>query len=342
VRQLNDPNEISLDSERECGTTHCAQTLDDDHKHRNECSFPILVTEMPTHVRGKGAENDATKMQKMRHTSAMPVFCSGQQALHERYTKQREEQIDEIFPELDAGQQPRMHGLLEMKAGCFKAIGCKDSQAYKLKLLKGYEYCSGYNMQQISNGSHCVKTARGGNRESCGVKEKPRLTATYPKLYVKTVAAWDTFQHFLLDKLTFLIAGWQQTMHDPEVHFMALMDQRDLELVKFLGIPADRIVPFHSKQQYCASKVMYVDTELPGKYGRISELRYPRPPEMFLNSARFMQQRIIQQMEWSEPPPRDLIVWLARGSGRQQAKGTDVANQVAFSTPHISSQFGQF
>jgi len=84
VRQLNDPDEISLDSERECGTTHCAQTFDDDHRHSNECSFPILVTEMPTHVRGKGAENDATKMQKMRHTSAMPVFCSGQQALQER------------------------------------------------------------------------------------------------------------------------------------------------------------------------------------------------------------------------------------------------------------------
>eukprot|EP00976_Prorocentrum_cordatum_P023554 479459-Prorocentrum_minimum.AAC.1 len=34
-----------------------------------------------------------------------------------------------------------------------------------------------------------------------------------------------------------------------------LVDQRALELVKFLGIPSNRIVPFHSKRQYCAKKV---------------------------------------------------------------------------------------
>eukprot|EP00959_Pyramimonas_sp_CCMP1952_P394344 8262894-Pyramimonas_sp.AAC.1 len=33
----------------------------------------------------------------------------------------------------------------------------------------------GFNMQQISNGSHCVKTARGGNRETCGASEGPRV-----------------------------------------------------------------------------------------------------------------------------------------------------------------------
>jgi hypothetical protein len=38
-------------------------------------------------------------------------------------------------------------------------------------------------------------------------------------------------------------------------------------------------------------QMMYVDTELPGKYGGFTHNRFPRPPELFLDSARFIQAR---------------------------------------------------
>jgi hypothetical protein len=45
------------------------------------------------------------------------------------------------------------------------------------------------------------------------------------------------------------------------------------------------------RTMYCAERVMYVDTELPGKYGGFTHNRFPRPPELFLDSARFIQAR---------------------------------------------------
>ena len=75
VQQLNDPYELSIDSERECGTTRCEPPADD--KHRGACSFPILATDMPTHVPVMGGE-ESGKLRKMRHSTSMPLFCSGQ------------------------------------------------------------------------------------------------------------------------------------------------------------------------------------------------------------------------------------------------------------------------
>jgi hypothetical protein len=37
---------------------------------------------------------------------------------------------------------------------------------------------------------------------------------------VRSVAPWNTFQHFVLDKLTYVIAAWQQLRDDPDVHFL--------------------------------------------------------------------------------------------------------------------------
>ena len=54
----------------------------------------------------------------------------------------------------------------------------------------------------------------------CELTTGKRKRMEVPKLVVRSVAPWNTFQHFVLDKLGYVIAAWQQLRDDPEVHFL--------------------------------------------------------------------------------------------------------------------------
>jgi hypothetical protein len=63
------------------------------------------------------------------------------------------------------GVERRMHALLELEGGCFMGDVCKEQLANKTKPLPGHPACTGFSWQQVSNGSHCLKAYRTGNRE---------------------------------------------------------------------------------------------------------------------------------------------------------------------------------
>jgi hypothetical protein len=54
----------------------------------------------------------------------------------------------------------------------------------------------------------------------CELMRGRRKRIEVPKLVVRSVAPWNTFQHFVLDKLGYVIAAWQQLRDDPDVHFL--------------------------------------------------------------------------------------------------------------------------
>jgi len=63
------------------------------------------------------------------------------------------------------GVERRMHALLELEGGCFMGEVCKEQLAMKTSPLPGHPACTGFSWQQVSNGTHCLKAYRTGNRE---------------------------------------------------------------------------------------------------------------------------------------------------------------------------------
>ena len=74
------------------------------------------------------------------------------------------------------------------------------------------------------------------------------------------------------------------------MHFLVNLGARGAHVLRFLGIPAERVVALQANTLYCAKHTLFSDTEMPAKYGRRAFVERPRPPELFLNTARAIQQ----------------------------------------------------
>ena len=61
----------------------------------------------------------------MRSQQAAPTLCTDEPGVQARYAQQFYRDLEEVFPLVDEGVEPRLHGLIELKGGCFLGDVCK-------------------------------------------------------------------------------------------------------------------------------------------------------------------------------------------------------------------------
>ena len=94
--------------------------------------------------------------------------------------------------------------------------------------------------------------------------------------------------------------------------------------------------------------MMYVDTELPGKYGGFTHDRFPRPPELFLDSARFIQARsyairglnVRASEPWATPTNPTNMINFTETASQGGWMTVDCLLQTRRLTPALTTQWG--
>ena len=78
----------------------------------------------------------------MRSQQAAPTLCTDEPGVQARYAQQFYRDLEEVFPLVDEGVEPRLHGLIELKGGCFLGDVCKAQLAAKTSPLPGHPACT--------------------------------------------------------------------------------------------------------------------------------------------------------------------------------------------------------
>jgi len=225
-------------------------------------------------------------------------------------------------------------GMVAIENGCVRVDTCREMSIGKMRFRPGQNRCSGFSDQTVANATHCITEARGHNRMRCDLEPRKRQLH-YPVLWTMSLGPYYSFQHFIIDKLPTVLAAYSLLEGNSEARLLIFMDLRGHEVLKFLDLDMRRFVIAKRGVDFCADRV-WVDAPVPGKYGNTELFNFPRPPELFLETAKmFQRQRIVRGGNIASL--RDKIVFLGRGASTDQGKGV-IANlkslfQILEATP---------
>ncbi|XRB17798.1 glycosyltransferase family 61 protein [Pseudoscourfieldia marina] len=225
-------------------------------------------------------------------------------------------------------------GMVAIENGCVRVDTCREMSIGKMKFRKGQDRCSGFSDQTIANETHCITEARGHNRMRCELKPRSRKLH-YSVLWTMSLGPYYSFQHFVIDKLPTILAAYSMLEGNEKAKLLIFMDARGYEILQYLNLDMRHFEIAKRGVDFCADRV-WVDAPIPGKYGNTELFNYPRPPEIFLETAKmFQRQRVVRG--GNNVTARDKIVFLGRGASGDRGKGP-VANlkslcQILEATP---------
>lgn len=220
----------------------------------------------------------------------------------------------------DASSKIRVaSGMVGLRNGCVRVDTCRITSIGKMHFRAGQDRCSGFSDQTVANATHCLTEARGHNRMRCELRARSRQKR-YPVLWTMSLGPYYSFQHFIIDKLPTILAAYRQLEANPKAKLLVFMDSRGFEILRYLNLDFRRFVLANMKTDFCAD-MLWVDAPVPGKYGNAESVNFPRPPELFLETAHAFQQRRKLRSSARQPLPRDRIVFLSRGQAAEKGKG---------------------
>jgi len=198
-------------------------------------------------------------------------------------------------------------GMIEIKNGCLSVKGCRLLAAGKVKFRAKQERCTGYFDQMVSNRTHCVRPPRGYNRQRCGDIAHARKKLHYEVLWVGDYGPYISFQHFIIDKLPHILMAYDMLKGNHKAKLLLHVDQRGIEVLRYLGLDVKRFVDISTQRSFCADK-LWMHAPLPGKFGGSD-----RPPELFHQLALAFQERR-NQLEEGKKVTRDKVIVLTRAA----------------------------